>query len=49
MTRKEHFIFAWTGIIQLSKMLIALIIHSFAPRYFTHYYSDNLNELCDDR
>ena len=49
MTRTEHFLFAWKRIIQLCKMLVALIIHSFAPRYFMHYFSDNLKDLCDDR
>ena len=40
MTRTEHFVYAWKRIISLMKVTVALIIHSFAPRYFTTYYSD---------
>ena len=40
MTRTEHFVYAWKRIISLMKVTVALIIHSFAPRYFTTHYSD---------
>ena len=45
MTRKEHFSYAWSKIPILISMTVALVIHSFAPRYFTTYYSDKLKEL----
>ena len=45
MTRTEHFLYAWSKIPIIFKMTLALIIHSFAPRFFTTYYSDKLKEL----
>ena len=40
MTDTEDFVESWQIIISLMKVTVALIIHSFAPRYFTTYYSD---------
>ena len=40
MTRTEHFVYAWKRIISLLIVTGAMIIHSFAPRYFSTYYSD---------
>lgn len=45
MTRWQHFRFAWWFLIQLKKAEIALLIHSFAPRYFQTYASDKIIEL----
>ena len=49
MTRTEHFLHAWSKIPILIKMALALIIHSFAPRFFTTYYSDKLKELNEEQ
>ena len=49
MTRAEHFLHAWSKISILIKMTVALIIHSFAPRFFTTYYSDKLKELNEEQ
>ena len=49
MTRTEHFLYAWSKIPILFKMPVALIIHSFAPRFFTTYYSDKLKELNEEQ
>ena len=48
MTRTEHFLYAWSKIPTLIKMTVALIIHSFAPRFFTTFYSDKLKELNEE-
>jgi len=49
MTRTEHFFYAWSKISILFKMTVALTIHSFAPRFFTTYYSDKLKELNEEQ
>ena len=49
MTRTEHFLHAWSKIPILIKMTVTLIIHSFAPRFFTTYYSDKLKELNEEQ
>ena len=49
MTRTEHFLYAWSKIPILFKMTVALIIHSFAPRFFTTFYSDKLKELNEEQ
>ena len=47
LSRQEHFVYAWTMIGKLSVMMIALIIHSFAPRFFTKTFSTKLKELSE--
>ena len=47
LSRKEHFIHAWSLIWNLTKMISALVIHSFAPRYYKNYYSSKQKELED--
>ena len=49
MTRTEHFFYAWSKIPILFKMTVALIIHSFAPRFFITYYSDKLEKLNEEK
>ena len=49
MTRTEHFLYSWSKISILIKMALALIIHSFAPRFFITFYSDKLKELNEEQ
>ena len=48
LSRQEHFVYAWSIIGKLSVMMIALIIHSFAPRFFKETFSTKLKELYDE-
>jgi hypothetical protein len=47
MTRWQHFRFAWWFVWQMTKAVLALIVHSFAPRFFKTYASDKIIELAN--
>ena len=49
LSRQEHFVYAWSIIGKLFVMLIVLIIHSFAPRFFTKTATNTMRNILNDR
>lgn len=47
MGRIEHMFFALSVAVELSMAVVALIIHSVIPRFFTTYASDKVLELAE--
>lgn len=45
MTRKEHFLFAIKTAGQLQLAVLALLIHSIAPRFFETYAGDTIKSI----
>jgi len=45
MTRKEHFLFAINIAGQLQLAVLALVLHSIAPRFFETYAGDTIKKV----